>query len=219
MNFYVLVEGRVSENKVYRSWIPQLWPNLNYVSHCSDFSDNCFTIVSGMGYPYYLAMIEAAIEDISALNTPTRLVVCVDSEDMSRQAKLAEIETHIQTHSGNSLDYKVVVQHFCFETWALGNRRIGGSANNLEIIELRRNYDVCKLDPEGLPAHHERSLNRSQHAEFYLRKLLNNKHKNLTYSKNDPTVIMHPKYLEQIILRRDETHHIDSFSDFLSAFQ
>lgn len=219
MNFYVLVEGQVSEKKVYRSWIPQLWPHLSYVSDFSLFTENCFSILSGNGYPFYLGMIADGISDVSRLKTPTRLVVCIDSEEMTRDEKLGEIENYIKAHGGNDIDYRVVVQHFCFETWALGNRKLCGAANDPEIIELRHNYDVNKFDPEGLPANTKRSLNRSQHAEFYLRKLLNNKHKNLTYSKNNPEQLVHPKYLQQLILRRKQTLHIASFSDFLAAFQ
>jgi hypothetical protein len=219
MNYYVLVEGQVSEKRVYKSWIPQLWPHLSYVSHYSDFTNDCFTILSGMGYPYYLEMIEAAIEDILGSQTPTRLVICVDSEDLSRKEKFDEIKNHIQATGGDAIDFRIVVQHFCFETWALGNRKLGGPAKDPEIASLRKLFDVCKQDPEALPPNNERSLNRSQHAAFYLRKLLNNKHKNLSYSKNDPSVLMHPKYLQQIIARREQTPHIASFTDFLTAFQ
>jgi hypothetical protein len=112
-----------------------------------------------------------------------------------------------------------VVQHFCFEAWALGNRRIG-SKNPQEprLIQYRRLYNVLKLDPEGLPALPHENLNRSQFAEKYLRVTLNDKYKNLTFSKRNSKVVAHKKYYNELRDRLAQTGHLNSFQAFIDAF-
>ncbi len=46
-----------------------------------------------------------------------------DSEDLGHDEKLEEISSFM-TKIGLDIDYRIVVQHFCLETWALGNRAI-----------------------------------------------------------------------------------------------
>ncbi len=218
MNYYVVVEGAATEKEVYRSWIPLVNTQLEFVSHPSMLDDGKFSIVSGFGYPFYKRIILNAIEDISGMEDLTRLVVCVDSEDMEMAEKFEEIQLLVTSAAFPGLDFRIVVQHFCFETWALGNRKLKGPTHNADLIKLRKFYDVSLLDPEGLPPLTERNLNRSQHASYYLAKLLNNKHKNITYSKSSPGVVAHPKYFDQIRNRLLDTHHINSFDSFLNAF-
>lgn len=219
MNYYVVVEGAATEREVYRSWIPLVNPHLTFVSHPSLLDGGKFTIVSGFGYPFYKQVILNAIADIADLPGNTRLVVCVDSEEMEREEKFSEIQSLVESAAAPLLDCRIVVQHFCFETWALGNRKLKGPSNNPDLTNLRRLYDVSHLDPEGLPPLVEKELNRSQHAAYYLAKLLNNKHKNITYSKSSPDVVAHPKYFEQVKNRLHDTQHINSFESFLNAFQ
>lgn len=218
MNYYVVVEGAATEREVYRSWIPLVNPQLAFVSHPSMLEDGKFTIVSGFGYPFYKKVILNAISDVVAMDGHTRLVVCVDSEDMDRQDKYEEILALITSAEEPLLDYKIVIQHFCFETWALGNRKLKSHTSNSDLAKLRLQYDVSNRDPEGLPPLVEKQMNRSQHAEYYLKKLLNNKNKGITYSKNSPDVVAHPKYFEQVKNRLHDTHHINSFDSFLTAF-
>ena len=218
MKFYVVVEGAATEKEVYRSWIPLVNGTLSYVEHPSFLQDQTFTIISGNGYPYYKKIIQDAIADISAMPGETRLVVCVDSEEMNYQDKFNEVSSIISEVVNFNLDYKIVIQHFCFETWALGNRNLKSPSHDISLIEMRRLYDVSKLDPEGLPPYLAKKLNRSQHAHLYLRKLLNNKNKSITYSKNSPQVVCHPKYFKQVKNRLIDTQHIQSFNKFLTAF-
>lgn len=218
MDFYVVVEGAATEREVYRSWIPLVNQNVTYVSHPSYLDGDKFTIISGNGYPFYKRVIQKAIEDIVDMGREVRLVVCVDSEEMEMNEKFAEIQSIISEMNTPNLDYRIVVQHFCFEAWALGNRKLRG-ANTPDLIALKRLYDVAKLDPEGLPRNAEKQLNRSQHASYYLAKLLNNKNKSITYSKSAPDVVANPKYFEQVKNRFRDTQHIPSFELFLDAFQ
>ena len=164
-------------------------------------------------------MIDAAVADVTQDHTFDRLVVCVDSEDMTLQAKRDEIEQYIDHATHGHFDYRVVVQHFCFETWALANRKIGSrNPQNSRLREYRRLYNVLTLDPEGLPALPAEQLNRSQFAEKYLRLTLNDKNKGLSYSKSNPKVVAHDKYFAELCNRLRETGHIQSFQAFLDAF-
>jgi hypothetical protein len=219
MNYYVVVEGAATEREVYRSWIPLVNKEVTYVTHPSFLDNLKFTIMSGFGYPFYKQVILRAIEDITVMEGNTRLVVCVDSEDMEKEEKFEEIQSIISSAAAPLLDFRIVVQHFCFEAWALGNRKLKGSSSNSDLIMLRRLYDVSRLDPEGLPPLVVKKFNRSQHAAYYLSKLLNNKNKSITYSKSSPSIVAHPKYFEQVKNRLYDTQHINSFDSFLNAFQ
>lgn len=53
--------------------------------------------------------------------------------------------THVQGTGFGHVDYRVVVQHFRFETWALGNRVIG--SKNPQNETLRRYRQLYTCDP------------------------------------------------------------------------
>lgn len=219
MNIYVVVEGRVVEKAVFKVWIPQVNKALRPATYLEDVVENHFYIVSGNGYPNYLDVIDGALQDVSVGETFGRLVICVDSEDMTREEKRDEIDDYVKMKGYAHIDYRIVVQHFCFEAWALGNRRIGArNPQNPSLVAYRQLYNVMSRDPEGLPPLAAEQLNRSQFAEKYLRLMLNEKNKNLTYSKGNPKVVAHPKYFAQLRSRLEETHHIASFGGFLEAF-
>src|SRR5262245_58688133 len=122
MNIYVVVEGRVVEKAVYTVWIPEINNALVPAALPADVvGDNRFIILSGNGYPQYFDTIRAALEDVASSNTFQRLVICIDSEDMTLEEKRAEVIAFVEGTEYRHVDYRVVVQHFCFETWALGN--------------------------------------------------------------------------------------------------
>ena len=172
MNIYVLVEGK-GEKSVYKHWIPIVNPNLEYVDHVSAINSNNFSIVSAMGYPAYLEAIDHAVEDVSNNEAIDRLVVAIDSEEMTRFDKYDEVENRILSRHSN-VNYKIIVQHFCLEAWALGNRRIiSALPQDTELRKFKNIYDVRKLDPESLPAFGQ--WNRAQFAYQYLRAAFRNK--------------------------------------------
>ncbi len=220
MNIYVVVEGRVVEKAVYQIWIPQVNRDLAPVRYPDEVVDNHFWIVSGDGYPAYFDIIDAALEDVGSSDRFDRLVICIDSEDMTLDDKRNEVAAHVAASPYAHVDYRVIVQHFCFETWALGNRRIGSrNPQNPTLRAYRALYNVMTHDPEGLPALGLERLNRSQFAEKYLRLMLNDRNKRLTYSKANPRVVAHAKYFEEVAGRLNDTGHIQSFQAFLDAFR
>ena len=218
MNIYLVVEGRVGEKQVYGFWVPLVNPVLKITNNIEEVTENCLHVISGGGYPNYFDVIADGIKDVEANKTFDRLVIAIDSEDMSYEDKKTEIQTFIKDYK-TLIDYRIVVQHFCLETWALGNRVIfPRNPKNSHIREYRNYFNVLINDPELLPDYPKEELNRSQFAEKYLRFTLNDKYKNLSYSKNNPQALLHITYFERVRSRFLETGHISSFRDFLEAF-
>lgn len=217
MNIYVVTEGKV-EAIVYRCWIPLVNPNLCPIDHITELHNNNFYIVSAMGYPHYFAVIGNAISDVNQIRRFDRLVISVDSEDMTKQDKYDEINTFVSQRDCTATT-RIVVQHFCFETWALGNRRIiRPNPASDKLGEYKRLFDVRVNDPELLPPKADENLNRAQFAEKYLRLALNDKFRSLTYTKRNPQALVNDKYFAQVKNRLADTSHIASFGDFLNAF-
>jgi hypothetical protein len=217
MNLYVVTEGKV-ESTVYRHWIPFVNPSLVQIDSVVEVRENNFYMISGLGYPGYLNIIENAILDINNIGKFDRLVISVDSENKTKQEKHDEIATFV-LHKTCAADIRIVVQHFCFETWALGNRRIvRPHLSSSRLREYKRLFDVRSRDPELLPHKPDENLNRAQFAEKYLHLALNDRFRNLTYTKSNPQAVVHDKYFEQVKNRLQDTGHIASFDDFLRAF-
>jgi hypothetical protein len=217
MNIYIVTEG-IAEKIVFQSWIPLINPSLSYTTYLDDVTDDNFYIISGMGYPYYFDILDNAIQDVNNLGRFDRLVVSVDSEEMTKQQKYDEISEFVSKLNCIA-EIRVIIQHFCFETWALGNRRL--FRNNPSLSKLREYktlFNVKIKDPELLPSKPDEELNRAQFAEKYLRLALNDRFRNLSYFKSNPKALLHTTYFTQIKNRLNDTGHISSFDDFLNAF-
>ncbi|WP_319405333.1 hypothetical protein [uncultured Desulfosarcina sp.] len=218
MNLYIVVEGEVGEKYLYQNWVPLVNPKLKFVSHLSAIVKNNFSIISGGGYPSYFDVIEAAIEDVNSYSLIDRLVISVDSEELSFLDKLMEMNKFISQFKCKA-DIKLIIQHFCLEAWALGNRMIiRPNPQSLKLIEFKKFFNVRSSDPEELPPYKIEELNRSQFAEVYLRSALNDKFRNLSYSKSNPKVLLNPKYFQRVKERYSDTEHLKSFETFLTAF-
>lgn len=218
MNCYVVVEGASTEPQVYRRWIPLVNPDLRQVDAPFDLSDNTFCMVSGGGYPRYFDVIRAAAADAEQLGNVDRLVVSVDAEEMTVGEKLAEMEAFLETLN-TTTEVRLIVQHFCLEAWALGNKSVG--PHQPQTDRLRRYkavYNVLQHDPEHLPCLAEEDLNRSQFAYKYLRAMLAERGPRTSYTKRNPGIVAHPTYYEALVRRLVRSHHIRSFQMFLDAF-
>lgn len=220
MKYYVVVEGVSTEPAVFKQWIPYLNPRLSHVAHPNYLVDESFTIVSGYGYPQYLQIVRDSTLDVLGLPAPTRLVVCIDAEDWTKEKRYEEVRCVVdEARAGTYIDYRIVVQHFCFEAWALGNRKIGPrNPQGADLKKYKAIHNVLEQDPELLPELPDEDLNRSQFAVRYLSRLFSDRNKGITYSKRNPAYVAAPQFLEQLITRQKETKHIDSFGDFVAAF-
>lgn len=218
MNIHIIVEGDIGEKHIYEAWVPFVNPRLSYVSHISLTEKNNFSIVSGGGCPRYFDVIGPAIEDVNNYNNIDRLVIAVDSEELSYSEKLIQIKDRLARFSCKA-EIKMIIQDFCIETWALGNRNIiSTNSQSRELIQYKKFFNVRSEDPELLPPYEIKEWNRAQFAMHYLKKALNDKFKNLTYNKSNPKALLHEKYFNRVKARYEETNHIKSFNDFLRAF-
>ena len=149
MNYYIIVEG-ITEKKIYKSWIPILNPLLKSVDFVDNLKDNNFFIMSGGGYPAYLDLIDGAIDTINSINSINRLIIAVDSEDNTKEAKKTEIDD-ILANKTCSCEVHVIIQHFCIEAWGLGNIKIGPRNPSTQIVkDYKLLYNVLTEDPELL---------------------------------------------------------------------
>lgn len=219
MNIHVIVEGEVGEKLVYKNWIPLINSSLSFVEHISEIESNNFSIIAGRGYPNYFNVIENAILDVNEYCVD-RLVIVADSEDMDCEEKYKEINKFIQSRNVVCrAQIFIVIQHFCLETWALGNRRAGPkNPRTYDMMRYKAYYDVWQDDPALMEPPEEEELNRAQFAEKYLRCMLLDKQTHCTYSKRNPTVLCNKQYFNEVKKRYESTHHISSFRSFMTAF-
>ena len=77
--------------------------------------------------------------------------------------------------------------------------------NLLKLREYKRLFDVRDNDPELLSSKPDENMNRAQFAGKYLRLALNDRHRNLSYSKSDPHALVNSKYFVQVKSRHIET--------------
>jgi len=217
MNIYVVVEGR-GDKRVYKEWIPMVNSSLAYVEDLSQISNNNFIIFEGGGYPYYRGVIESAIDDVNTDNSIDKLVVSADSEEMSFQDKHDEL-LDLVSSKWCRVPVIIVVQHFCLETWALGNSRVcPTNPCNAKLQIYKRFFDVRTSDPELLPEYPSEKLNRAQFSERYLRTVLVERNPRIGYSKANPKALLSDRYFAQVKARLEVTGHIASFSNFITAF-
>ncbi len=219
MNYYIVVEGKRSEKKIYANWITQINSKLRQINNITDFSSDCFFIISGFGYPNYLDIINNSIQDMNRYPNIDFLVIAVDSENKTYDEKYAEIENFIN----NKINLKkviIIIQHYCIETWALGNRIvIKRNPQDPILRSYLRFYNVRINDPELMESINKESMNRAQFTHVYLKKILNERFRNLSYTKCNPDIICHNKYLLQIIERMENTNQIKSFGAFYNSFK
>ena len=217
MRWYVVVEGLKTEKAIYDSWIKHLNPAMQNCGTYNAVQDNSYFIVAGYGYPNYLQEIKSAIDDINANKDIGELVIGVDSENMEHAEKNKEIQDVVDANPCHATVH-IIVQHFCIETWLLGNKKvIPRSPQNKKLKEYKKLWDVVQKDPEGLPPNVSEGLNRAQFALKYLRTAL--VEKGQSYSKNSPGISLDLTYLDQLKRRVSETTHIPSFKKFLDVFE
>jgi hypothetical protein len=227
VNIYVVLEGELGAKKVYSHWIPLVNPGLTLAPRIDNVTANNFYVEAGGGFPFIFQVIEGAIENVATIRKNgdrifDRLVVALDSEEATFQEKYQEISDYVQPLILGfcpTIEFRLIIQHFCFEAWALGNRRlVKGNIHNQQLLKYRRLFNVGTKDPELLPPNQAEGLNRAQFADKLLRLFFNEKFRNLTYSKNEPTPLCHDGYFNQLKNRLNDTGHIGSFTGFLTAF-
>lgn len=216
MNIYLVVEGSSVEKTVYPEWIKLLKPELQQVNDLHQIKENNFYLVSGNGYPNYLQVIEDAIADVNSEPAFDRLVISVDSEDMTYAEKHTEIAEHVQKCSPKK-DTRIIVQDCCFETWCLGNlRNYTRAPQNSDLRDYQTFYDVSQFDPELMDSMKPNVFNKAQFHNRYLSLLC--QEKGQFYTKSNPRYVAHEKFFFHVMRRHNTTNHLRSVADFISAF-
>ena len=214
MNLYFLVEGKRTERKVYPMWLPILRPELAKVDHVLDVENNNYYLISGEGYPSLLNHLEHAIDEVNEIDKFDYLILCLDSEEVSLQTRKEEILKYItQKHIKlKRTELVIIIQHPCFETWFLGNRKIFKRYPQSQTLNQYINfYDVREKDPELMPCFQENT--RAQFHHSYLREIFNER--NIVYTKQKPEIVGEETFLNELINRSTETSHISSFKNFI----
>lgn len=216
MRIIFVVEGK-TEKIVYKNWVASLNKKLEFQDSYFDLPENSFAIVNGQGYPHYYEIMKATIEDINDGNLCDRLVLAIDSDELSVEEKESEVAQELLgLHI--SVPHLVVVQKCCFESWALGNiKAISPKAHAPEYRELLQHYDVRKFDPELMTPKPEWEMTKSNFAFKYLTVALRQKNERIIYSKSNPLFVKHHTYLAELIKRLKTTNHISSLDRFLNS--
>lgn len=219
MNIYVVVEGEKAAKKIYKTWISLVNPDLEHIDYIKDIAQNNFFILAGFGQPQFLNRIEQAVMDVNRLSFD-RLVIAVDSEDMNFHEKQLEVSERVDK-TGCNVEVRYIIQHFCLETWLLGNKNMfRRKTQDRELLNYRALFDVRNGDPELLPPHIANSWNRAKFAFHYLRAGLRDVHpgNRVSYSKKNPGIVAKEGYFKQVRKRCLDQNHILSFHGFLEAF-
>jgi hypothetical protein len=224
VNLYLLVEGERTEKLVYRAWLRLLLPQLAEVNSPDDLRDNNYFIVTGNGYPSYLDRLRDSHKDIRDTRAVDHFFLCIDSEDMTYEEKLAEVEREISASeretkvyaSNPSFRTHVIVQHCCLETWFLGNEKMMPVSPQTEPLkEYASFYDVRLMDPECMGRLGTFSRRAQFHFE-YLKAMF--AARRVRYSKSNPGSVVERHYYEALRARAEKAH-IRSFGVLAKLLQ
>jgi hypothetical protein len=237
VNLLFLVEGGKTEPKVYKAWLQHLFPSLTFVVRPEDMTMNTYRIIAGNGYPSMVdrqnnnsevSRLEACLIDIEKFGNVNHFFICIDSEEHSYTARFHELKSKLDDlKSGYNIDSSkteihIIIQHCCFETWALGNAEIPNEYSSIGsspvLSEFQAYYDILVNDPEEMssfpPGHIFRT--KAKFHERYLKEYL--KEFGLSYSKKDPKVVADKKYLDALKKRCESMNHLSSLKLLLDIW-
>ena len=228
MNYYILVEGKCTEFKIYPAWIHQLAPHLKRVHEFENAEDNSYYIVSGHGLPSLISNhLPNAIKDITACGCYDYLVVGLDAEELDVQQRIDEVMAVVESFGDlvKDLKVKVLVQNRCIESWLLANRDIFvDKPQRRKLREYVRFYNVKRNDPEKMPAFVRKNSRKplfSTIARFhtdYLQEIF--KEKNMFYAKRNPRYATNKEFFYGLIERMNEKpQQLETFREFVDFFR
>jgi hypothetical protein len=197
VNLYLIVEGRRTEPRLYRAWLPHLYPGISEVRRVEDIAGCHFFLVPGMGYPSLLHRIQAACRDCQRWSFD-HLLICADAESCEAEVHRREIEGTVLA-SRCTIPCTIIVADCCIETWLLGNAKVIRRHPTTEALrDWLAWYDVRQLDPERMPSHPQHRTRAVTHKEC-LKGVF--RERGLNYSEKHPGEAASPGYLEQLVAR------------------
>ena len=221
MNFYIVVEGDQTEMSVYPAWLSILAPTYTRIENAWEVDENNYYIFSGGGIPSIFKHVKNAVLDINSINGKDGsrydyLLVCLDTEEESRDYILSKIIDELQANNVELQDTELVVfEHkVCMETWFLGNQGVfKNNPQNAEYLEYIKYFNVGRDNPEEMGNIDENRFATT--AKFHLRYLKRMlEERNMTYSKNNTIVVQQQSYLQQLISRFEVTGHLATFGSW-----
>lgn len=218
MNVYFLVEGKRTEMKVYPKWLSYLVPELHRVQWHHQVSKNNYCIFTGDGFPSLLDNhLRKSVEDVNDTGIFNYFVICLDADEQNvEQCKqdILEFMTRENIVLNNNIQFEIIVQNKCLETWFLGNTKIfKKNPNNDFLKECVKFYNVKSNDPELMEKIPDFEGSTSIFHSSYLQQLLSER--NIRYSKNNPQGVIEEYFLKELIIRNQKTKHIQSFKSFI----
>jgi hypothetical protein len=213
MNLYVLVEGNKTEKKVYESWLGYLFPEHESVERLEDVDQAHIFFRRGGGYPHYLQMIEAALEDIEQHGNFDHLLICADAEEDDPEVKRRELDRKIEK-GPHFHAVTTIVHNCCIETWFLGHQKVFPRNPEGDFQDYLEFYNVCEDDPERMPKPEDYITTAGFHEE-YLDAMFHEKEGLNGYNKRRPGIVRNDSYLMELKRRRADTDHLDSFGTFV----
>lgn len=217
MNIYMIVEGAVTETKVYPAWLSILAPNMKRIDDAWSVSHDNYYLFSGGGIPSIFQHISNAVADINSINgngtAYDYLMVCLDTEEEDRAYIVSKIKEQLAKDGRMLKNTQLVVfeQKVCMETWFLGNRVVfKENPQNSHLSDFMHFYNVKKENPEEMDNYDETEYaTKAQFHHRYLKYIL--KERNINYSKSNPGAVCQESYLKKLIERYEETGHIETF--------
>lgn len=217
MNLYIIVEGEQTELSVYPAWLSILAPQMQRIDDATKVSSNNYYLFSAHGIPSIFTHVANAIIDVNAINASSDskydyIIVCLDTEEESRQYIEERIQEKIDAYGVKLNDAKLVVfeQKVCMETWFLGNRKVfKQNPQGAEFIRFVHHYNVKQDDPGYMDTIDEDRYNKAQFHVRYLKRML--AERNMLYDKNNTAAVCSKNYLQELINRYEESQHISTF--------
>lgn len=218
MNIYFLVEGKRTEMKVYPKWLSHLVPALHRVQWHHQVSKNNYCIFTGDGFPSLLDNhLRKSVEDVNDMGIFDYFVICLDADEQNILQCKQDILGFMTRESivlNNNVQFEIIVQNRCLETWFLGNTKIFKKNPNDEFLrDCVGFYNVKSNDPELMGKIPDFEGSTSIFHSSYLQHLLSER--NIRYSKNNPRGVIEEYFLQNLIHRNQKAGHIKSFKFFI----
>ncbi|PJD98629.1 MAG: hypothetical protein CK427_16920 [Leptospira sp.] len=219
MSYYILVEGKKTELKVYPEWIKHLNPTLTRIYNPTEAIENNYFIISGEGYPNLIDNhLRNAIKDFIQNPNFKKFILCLDCDVKLESELHSQIDKIIDEYKTVQKENVIVIfQKKTIESWFLANRKIfKKNPENEELKKIITHYNVCEEDPCHMekPASYPGSI-----GDFHTKYLkLIFQERKISYSKKNPGCVKEYYYFQQLFERFKETGHISEFGQFIEIF-
>lgn len=217
MNIYFLVEGRRTEKKVYPKWISHLIPELSEIKDPSIANGNNYYLFNGNGFPSILDNhLRNSVEEVNEINKFNYLVMCIDADEVNVSDRRNEVLSFIENNEiklNKGVEFVLIIQNRCIETWCLANRKIYKRQPNSEDLRTYIDfYNVYNDDPELMGKIDPDETHAQFHASYLAEMLAE---RNIRYTKNFPRGVVEEDYLNELLKRISKSNHIKTFRTFI----